>query len=364
MVAILMEPGYDDSVWGKNQYAGLVAQLRSKRIAFIEVSDVCPADAQAVFVIGANYEWVRDSITRLNRGGWHPILICNQSEHIPGCLYSCVCSDVDASMRNLLEALRRKSKTRPALYGAGASSIADVSRENSLFSWWDDSFSDIRVFRNEGSLSDCFERFFEVRQAFDSVICANDYAAVSLVRAMSMRDPEYLKNLTVISCAGTKISEYYRQYIDSLSMSFEPYAKAAMYVLECMQKNPFISGMTVSIRWNQDMQEATGRQEAVYLPAQTDKDIFYDDPEIADMLVVDRFLTLSDSLDERIFRMLLKGDTLQSIAEECYLSEGTVRYRIRRITQLCGAQDKAQLTGLLKTYLRGLSGQTENRGFF
>jgi len=363
MVAILMEPGYAGSVWGKNLHASLVAQLRSKRIAFCEIADMCPADVQAVFVIGANYEWVRDSITRLNRAGWQPILLCNQAERIPGCLYSCVCSDVNASMKDLLEALRRKNRTRAALYGAGTSSIADISRENSLFSWRDDRFDDIRVFHNEGSLKDCFEEFFLERERFDAVICANDYAALSLVRALLRQDPEYLKRLTVVSCAGTKISEHYREYITSLSMNFEPYGKAALYVLECMQKNPFVSGMTINIRWNPEKQEEGGRMDAQLLSGQ-EQDVFYDDPEISDMLVVDRFLNLSDSADRNIFSMLLRGETYQKIADEQFMSEGTVKYRIRRLTQLCGAQSKGQLMELLKEYLKTLcAGRQEDQIF-
>ena len=132
MVAIFAEPGYGSSVWGKNLYRSLVRQLRQKRIPFCEITDFCPADTEAVFLIGANLDWTTAAIARLNRAGHQPILLCNQYERIPGCLYSCVCSDVNASMRAVLEELKAQNRTRVALYGMGSSSIADVSRASSL----------------------------------------------------------------------------------------------------------------------------------------------------------------------------------------------------------------------------------------
>lgn len=350
MVAILLEPEYAGSVWGKNLYRSLVQQLRQKRIPFCEIADSCPGQAEVVFVIAANFAWTKAAILQLNQGGHRPILICNQYERIPGCLYSCVCSDVSASMRDLLEVLKDRKQTRVALYGMGNSSIADLSRANSLFCWLDERFASLKVFDNEGSLAECFEGFFPHCREFDAVICANDYAAVSLVRQLRQRDPECLQQLSVISCAGTRISGFYREAITSLGMNFEPYGRAALYIYECMQRDPFVSGMTVNIKWSPDTEAAGVRQETeLAFPEQPD--VFYSDPEIRDMLIVDKYLSVSESVDRDIFAALLQGQTYQKIAEQCFLTEGTVKYRIKRLVQLCGAADKTELLELLGQYL-------------
>lgn len=350
MVAILAEPGYGSSVWGKNLYKSLVQQLRQKRIPFCEITDSCPADAEAVFLIGANLDWTTTAIAGLNRAGHQPILLCNQYERIPGCLYSCVCSDVNASMRAVLEELKRQNRTHVALYGMGSSSIADVSRASSLFSWLDEDFSALEVFFNGGSLERCFEEFFARRQEFDAVLCANDYAAVSLVRRMGQKDRECLASLKVISCAGTKISGCYRDAITSLRMDFAPYGKAALYIYECLQKNPYVSGITVNIRWNAEGEPEAKQAAALVLPVQEDG--FYADPEIRQMLIVDRYLNINDPLDREILEGLLAGKTYQSIADRCFMTEGTVKYRVRRLVQQCGAESKGELLELLRQYLQ------------
>lgn len=348
MVAILTEPGYGCSVWGRNLYRSLVQQLRQKRIPFCEITDFCPADVEAVFLIGSNLPWTGSAIAQLNRGGHQPILLCNQYERIPGCLYSCVCSDVNASMRAVLAALKAKNRTRVALYGMGSASIADVSRASSLFTWLDEDFSSLAVFHNEGSLERCFEEFYCQRQRFDAVLCANDYAAISLVRWLEQRDPECLSDLAVISCAGTVISGYYRDAITSLRMDFEPYGKAALNIYECLRKNPYISGMTVNIQWSGSEEEVTKLDTKLTLPEREDE--FYADPEIRRLLILDRYLNLRDPLDRDIFSGLLKGQTYQNVADRCFLTEGTVKYRIRRLVQQCGAGSKGELLELLRQY--------------
>lgn len=349
MVAILTEPGYGGSVWGKNLYGSLIGQLRQKRIPFCEITDFCPAEIHTVFLIAANFEWTKKAIEQLNRVGHQPILICNQYERIPGCLYSCVCSDVNASMKGLLERLHLQNKRNVALYGVGRSSIADASRTSSLFSWLDGDVSTLKVFHNEGSLENCFEAFFDRRQEFDAVLCANDYAAISLVRRLGQRDRDCLNDLAVISCAGTEISGLYRDTITSLHMDFAPYGRAALYIYECMQKNPFVSGMTVNIRWSLESDAVQCRQTELSLPMQ--EDLFYADPEIRDMIIVDKYLNLSEPVDRDIFRGLLRGQTYQSIADRCFLTEGTIKYRVKRLVQLCGAESKAELLSLLKSYI-------------
>ena len=107
--------------------------------------------------------------------------------------------------------------------------------------------------------------------------------------------------------------------------------------------------MTIRIRWNLE-QEMPAQKHPVQLvlPEQTDQ--FYDDPQIDGMIRVDKFLTLSEPVDREIFRGLMEGKTYQYLAEQCFLTESTVKYRIKRIVQLCGCESKQTLIRVLKDY--------------
>lgn len=161
MIAILKEPAYSDSIWCKQLLQSFKDRLKQKRIPFHEVSDRVDETDDGVFILASDYHWIKATVTRLNAAGIKPILICNQAEPIHGCDYSCVCSDIGGSMKYLLGELKAAGRTRVALYGMNTSSISDIGRVDGLFAFKDDSFNEMRIFPNNGSLQNCFAEFSE-----------------------------------------------------------------------------------------------------------------------------------------------------------------------------------------------------------
>lgn len=350
MVAILTDTKYANSLWCKNLYTSLIAVLRQKRIPFCEITDTVPCACDAVFIIASDFKWTTDAIRQLNASGISPILLCNQSEHLPGCIYSCVCSDINTSMKNLLDTLKTDNKKRIALYGVNTNSIADISRVNSLFVWREEDVHTLQVFVNDGSLYKCFEEFYTRMEEFDAVICANDFTAVSLVRHLQECAPAVLERLPILSCAETKIAEYYRPYIRSLKINFEQYGRAAVYVYEALKKHTYLSDMTVSVVWTLEDDSTQSERCETALHFTESEDNFYSDPELSEMLILDKLLSNSDDTDILILKALLSGKSYEEIADICYLAEGSIKYRIKNMVANSGAADKQHLLSLLPKY--------------
>jgi len=351
VVAVFIEEAFMGSMWGRNLYISLTEKLRSKRIAYIEVFDSCPAECETVFVISANFEWTQKTVRALNLSGRTPILLCNQFESLPGCIYSCVCSDINASMRDVLDLLKNKKKSTVALYGMNPNSISDLGRANSLFAWNEPAIAHMEVFENQGSLESCFQTFLPKADSFDAVICTNDFVAVSLVRRLLRMAPELLDRLTVISCAETRLSAYYHRYITTLSVNFSQYGAAAVSIYESLKKQDYVANMMLRIRWtlSDDVQKPTALP-AVSLPQSVRGDTFYSDPELRKMNIADKLLNLADDVDKEILEKLLSGESYLQIAEATFLSEGSVKYRIKKLVERSGAADKHELLAVLRDY--------------
>jgi len=350
MVGILMEPNYAESLWCQNLYNALTQELRWKRISFCDITDIL-MPLEAVFVIASDREWMHCAIRQLNDCGIKPILICNHSEQLIGCLYSCVCSDINASMKKLMDMLTSKGKRRVALYGMNADSVSDISRVDSLFHWRSDHFATMRIFHNTGSLESCFAEFYPHIDQFDAVICANDFAAISLVRHLRETAPDALESLCIISCAQTQLANFYRTSIVSLNMHFEQYGKAAVYVYNALQKHDYLSSMTVRVLWSLDAPPDMPPRQAVRLQLRASSDAFYHDASLNEMLIVDKLLQCADETETQILRGLLRGDTVCHLAEKCFLTEGAVKYRIKKLIAASGAEDKNQVIALMKKYI-------------
>ena len=351
MVGILVDSKYAGSLWCKSLFDSLTQELRKKRIPFSMIDKSFDRKADAVFIIASDRQWTVDAITQFNKIGVKPILICNQAEPLPSCMYSCVCSDINASMKNLLDTLKDKGKSRIALYGINTDSLPDIGRVDSLFTWREDHVKTMQVFNNNGSLQNCFDAFLRSAKNFDAVICANDFAAVSLLKNLKEKSPDTLQNLCIISCAQTQLSRFYRDDILSLNLNFEQYGKAAVSLYHAQKKHHYISEMTVKVLWTLETDHTTTLPNTIDRHLQSGEDCFYEDAELIEMLTVDKLLQTTDEIEKTILRCLLANKTIDKIAEQCFLSTNAVKYRIHKIVSQSGAKDKEHAVSLLKKYI-------------
>ena len=351
MVTILTEPAYSESMWCKALYGSLTERLRQKRISFCEMYDTVPENSEAVFIIAADYNWIKATLTELNLSGIKPILICNQAETILGCSYSCVCSDITGSMKYLLDGLKADGKTRVALYGVNTSSISDIGRVDGLFAQKDGIIDSMRVFTNDGSLQNCYRKFVAEADNFDAVICFNDFAAVSLIRHLEKDGKrEITERLRILSCSQTKISSCYRDRITSINMNLEQYGKAAVFIYEKLKAHPYISQMTLNVSWNSEPNK-TPNSLPVSLKSAQNTDRIYSDKELNEMICAERILEIDSATDKTVIANLCGGKSVSETAAACFLTDSGVKYRIKRILEKCKLSDKSELIYIVKRYL-------------
>lgn len=349
MVGILTEENFVKTFWGQQIFFSLTERLRTKRISYCEITDRCYADLEAVFIIAADYNWTKCAIEQLNAGGYTPVLLCNQSEAFPGCLYSCVCADVKAAMKVLMETLKQKGKKRIAIYGVNNNSISDISRVNDLFLWKDDKTESLKLFYNDGSFENCFTSFYGEADDFDAVICMNDYVAISLVNKLKERCPQRLAELEIFSCAESQFVDRYKEHITALHISFDQYGKAAVNAYELLKKQGNLSTITLRVAYSIGGAKDK-RQIPLELCLEGSDSKFYKDSEFRQLHIADMLFNIPDPTDRLILKLLAEGKSYETIAGECYLSVGSVKYRIKRVLALVGSESKSELIDILKKH--------------
>lgn len=367
MILIMIEEGYEDSIWCLNLLEGLISRLRHKRIPFRQIRSLTEVQKndRYIYLIGSNNLWLEDAVRASNLMGIYPVMLCNQAEHSFDAEYSTVCLDVVNSMRRLVGLLEKQGRRRIALYGVNPQSVSDEGREKGYLTARRAS-ADTRgkndIFFNSGSLKNCFEVFFRRREEYDAVICVNEFAAVSLARQLRQRDPERIASLPIISCADGWLSQFYQDCILSVKGNFEARAKAAVELVESLKKNPDLSHVIMTIRWDFSMLEQEKTQllpepeKGALRPLPRIQDAFYEDPELGEMMLVERLLRESGKTDRRLLWRLLAGDSYAQISETCFLTESAIKYRIRKMVELCRVSGRSELVALLKKYLpQGLS---------
>lgn len=348
MHKLLLETGYADSAWCKALTQSLISELRKRREDHELCSDpqtICPGDT--VFLIGSVLRWLQDTVIACNRAGTVPILLCTRPKHIPGGRYHCVCSDIAGSMQLLTASARQNYGSRLALYGINPDSAGDQAKKDAYLQ---ENPHPETVFENSVSLAACYEQFAPVSERFDAVLCANGFAAVSLVRRLRVDAPELLSKLRLISCAQTPLIRYYGNTITAVDMNFAAFGKTALGLADMVKKHPHIWELTATVKWSV-ADVALQSPPPVSTQAQPAGDAFYRDVELQEMLKVENLLTACDDTDALLLPMLLQGQSYAAMAEACFLTEGAVKYRVKNMRTLCACPDRESLEQLLRRYL-------------
>ena len=334
MHSILIEAGFGNSVWCKQLLSGLTAELKKRRESF----SVDPRDlSESVFVIGSSAEWLSAMVGRCNACGCVPILLCSSLRKIAGGRYHCVCPDISGSMRQLVAALTQRWGGRLVLYGVNPHSVGDRSRREAFLQACPQGL----CLENQGSLAECFDKFMPLLEETDAVLCANGFAAVSLLRRLH-------KEIPIISCAQTLLCSRYSDRITSVDMNYPTFGKTALAVFDLVRKQSQVSELTVTVRWSVEGLP-TDELPAVVAPVPADR--FYADGELQQMLKVENLLTACDGTDELLLPMLMEKQSYSAMAQACFLTEGAVKYRVKNMRTLCDCPDRDSLEALLRAYL-------------
>lgn len=346
-VMIVCEPFYEETIWCKQLLGGLLKELKKRRIS-CEQCDTLDEAAQAEYIciLGVTGAWLKERIICCNESGCIPIVLSSRKVLLSGVQYHGICPDLEDTARLLKQELERAGRERIALYGAGHMTEMDTERTE-IFSRILGSGDDI--FYNTGNLEQCFRMFQPKAAAYDAVICVNGYAAISLIKKLEKEAPELLKKLVIVSFEEVLRHSRYNQGIFLADMNLETYGTAAVAVLEMPQQVRENARITLRIKGSMctlPIREEKGEE----LP---EKDRFHGvDPEIISMAKMEQLLRDADDMDHHIIAMLLSGATYGEIADSSYMTEGNVKYRVKKYMNICDCKTKKELLMLLQEYLQ------------
>lgn len=358
-IEILTEPAFEQSSWGKAIAESLALSLTKKKMDFhiLESSNQIAKKSEShfLFVIGSDEKWLKYTISLCEKNKIHPILLGNLPKGRLSGIFSTVTSDLPRSMYYLINHLKSKKKVKPALYGINPASLSDSVRKESFLLYAEDLATEKDIYYNNGSLKNCFDEFFKNVDNYNSVICANDYAAISLIDNLKKKGFSPLP--LVVSYGDTMLSKRMGADILTVSMRYEEYGDAAVSICKALNKNPSLLYMNVAVKWKISKNTASFKNDFADVLSPEDisfsnsaDEVFYSDKEMYEMILVENMLRSCDELDLKLLDAVLKGDSYETAAENCFISQNTVKYRIKKLMNLCKTENKKEFINLIKKY--------------
>lgn len=346
-IKIICEESYAETIWCKQLLGGLIKEMKKRRIAYEQTTyEENISQDDRVCIIGVSSVWFQKAIAKCNASEVVPLVLSNQSKCNVEAQYHLICPDMERVAKNLQMAFERAGRKKIALYGANYSADLDKDR-TVIFSRLIKEPSDI--YTNTGNLENCFRSFLPKAVRYDAVLCINGYAAVSLVKRLKKENPALLEELVIISFEEVLKHSKYNQWISLADLNLESYGAAAMPVLEMTDLQKDIS--VITIRMNAKMC-GIPEKDAEGVSSHTEEHVLYEDPEIIHMAKIEQLLRDADDMDHHIIAMLLDNAKYSDIADSCYMTEGNVKYRVKKYMSTCDCKTKKELLELLQEYLQ------------
>ncbi len=354
---VIIEESYKISVWCREIIAGLKSEARKKRVSLTlssDMDDLCrESDEKAVIVVGAETEWLNLVARLAKAAGKHPIILSNQSDGDFGGGVSRVTEDIFGSMSEIMDLFAAKGYKNVALYAFNPDSASDSFKKEAFLRSGGDAED---IFQNCGSLDTCFAEFYDKhkKKGYGGIVCTNDFAAISLIRFLKDRG-ESIESIDIISYSNTLIERCTSPAVSTVRASFKSFGQLAFMITDCIGKGENISGIRILCDWEIKHRETSS---PISKPSAPEEDFasegsgsFYSDPSLMEMMRVETLLSECDETDATIVEAILRGKTTAEIEFACFLAETAVKYRIKKMKDICHVESRAQLKDILSKYL-------------
>ena len=343
-IHVITEPEYSQSTWYASIEKSIAEHAMHKRIKIKhEADNFSSKPDDAVIVIGSGSDWIYNSVNKLKCTQPAPVILISNKPY--DLAVNNICTDLYSAMQDVISYLNKCGKTKTALFGINPSSQTDSVRLNSFKNKKD-------IYRSYGDLISCCRTFLENIDKYDSVICANDFAAISLLNYLKKYNPEAIDKLYTVSFGDFRIAKLYSPSITSVSNNYNDYGKALIELLPFIIKNKNIGYISLNMKSKIMVRETTGN--TLFTPNESFSEKktksstdFYNDYEIKMLLKIEKFLKYSDEKDISIMKSLLDGNSYEKTAELHYFSVNGIKYRLKRICDACGIESVKELLALI-----------------
>ena len=364
-IYVLMQPKIRGSYWTSNILQGINRALTKHRdtLCVIDtpyngISDpVYSFYKTPVLVVGSDIDWIDYNINMLTEYGAVPILVnaCMLPVHRSKC--SGVVFELEEAMRYCVSYLRESGHARVAFLGSNSHSVSDITKCRA--------FGDEKnTYPASTTIDECVDAFLNIlpEKKYNSVICSNDTVAVCLINRMIGMGYTLPDDCYIIGMGCSFLASNHRISVSSVMFNYVQMGEQAVSLYHIIEKEEspchytlslpcsFVPGLSTGATAPMNYPALQKRNEIQYNSAADD---MYFNCETAQRIIrLEEIFQKCDNNDRKIMFGLLRGESVEKIAESVFLTPRAVRYRIKnffnRYTTMSQGEFLQELNDILK----------------
>lgn len=357
-ISIIIEPEYRDTVWCRETLRGIEKKVASLRYRAIICScDTLGADAESAIIIGTSPSFVSAVLDRTVSLGVRSVAVsCQPMEADAREKTSYVLIDHSSATKECIEYLQGCGRTRIALYGINRNSYADMIKTK----YFDG--ESIYYCHGKDAMRDCYEIFRSQAERYNAVVCSNYISAIYLMERLKKDGITVPHDLYVVTYGDSIIGNMFEPSLTTVTLDHEMLSIQAINL--CRFPDIASDNISVTVRVPCEIRAAESTENIPYMKSEissgkelTPENIFRDDSQIKEIQSLERLLRMCGDTDFDIINGLLGGKAYNRIGASLYMSEGSVKYRIKRLLGGSGIESSAKMLDLYKKYI----GENKNK---
>lgn len=361
-VYVYIDPEYNGSVWCSQTLKGLSGESAKRHygVYFLDNEDILSIDLDKVYgeeerrvLIVLTTRVITDSrfYDHFAKNGVS-LLFVNHQSNLCADNYSNILVDYREGMAEVMKYLSACNKERTALFAINPASSTDQIKKEYFLSKGEKSEKDI--YYNNGSLDECCRNFFE-NNNYDSVICANDVAAYCLMNFLKKQGVNVPEDMYVVSFGDSLLSQLGSPSLTTLSVDHTRLGRQALHAYSYLYRRSKGIRASVYVTPVLNVRESTANKVVEYKEnnsvSANINDPMYSDVTAKRILSLEKMLDSCDENDFKILKGIACGKTYGKIADELFMSEKTVSYRVTCMRGILGCATKEELCEAAGEYI-------------
>ncbi len=343
-----------DGYWITDILKGMKSEADKKNLHledfYLSTDGVDGDGSQLVLAVGYTKGWLEPVAAKIKQAGARAIVV-NAS---PDCGISgadaFVSFDYKGAMKKVARYLKYCGKTRAAFIGCSGRLSYEGKRRAFMAA-----AGEIGLFCQSYKYSDISElssSFLRECRNFDAIVCSRDAEANHLITALNKRKIFVPEDMYVIGVGGNRMSEVSTPPCTTICTDFVSLGVSAVKLHRFLTQNPDAGGVSVAVECPLIIRGSTEKKPypAAHEQPSLGSSGYRTDNDYLSYLRAEQLLRNCDSTDRSILLHLARGKNMTEIAEELFISQSSVKYRVKKM--LCGADipDRRELIKIAQIY--------------
>lgn len=339
-IALFVQPKFKYAFDCKKIIEGIVDEAYKKRYRLFMQKNT-PDKESVCIIIGDEKAWLDSKIKALKIDYGKIILINNFYDDFN---INYVLSDYGIAINDLMKKSLYRIE-RFALYGVRRDNYLDCNKERYFLC----NHPKGRIFYNDFGFQELYKEFSGHLRDFDAVICTDDIIATSLVH--HLKSEHLLGEIPILSLERCKLTSFLQTPVSSIDNDLYYLGTQAVVLASFIYKNNAESSIVFKLNTCTNYDDSKkrlniGKFESMISEQKTS------DIEEGELIRIETFMRNCDTLDFDILTYVLQGNiSYQNISELLFITENTLKYRIKRLKELLGVSHKAEMIALLSKYM-------------